>query len=226
MAFMGKRIVIVGGMGPQASLELHRRIIAGAAQGGAKDNEDYPEIVHISIPVPDFISSGNSSAGMGQLKESLNSVKLRKDDQIVLACNTAHLVLPDLEVHFKVHFLSLVDITVRAIGLKSHTIGLLASPTTINMKLYEKPLQKIGKSLLLPTQEEMQNIENTIREVIAGAEPSALEAKFQSIIERMRSKGAEKIILGCTELSLIFSHTKHSDLFDPLDVICRQLVEV
>lgn len=52
----GKHIVIIGGMGPQASLLLHRRIIDFAVKKGAKLNSDYPKITHISIPVPDFIS--------------------------------------------------------------------------------------------------------------------------------------------------------------------------
>lgn len=52
---MSKRIVIIGGMGPQASVELHRRLIAHATMNGAADNHDYPEVVHISLPVRDFI---------------------------------------------------------------------------------------------------------------------------------------------------------------------------
>lgn len=51
-----KRIIIIGGMGPQASVELHRRIIAEAARRGAKGGADFPEIVHLSLPIDDFIS--------------------------------------------------------------------------------------------------------------------------------------------------------------------------
>lgn len=51
-----KRIVIIGGMGPQASINLHQKIIEAATSRGARNNNDYPEIMHISIPVVDFIS--------------------------------------------------------------------------------------------------------------------------------------------------------------------------
>ena len=48
---MKQRIIIIGGMGPQASLELHRRMIQQALADGAKDGTDFPHIVHLSLPV-------------------------------------------------------------------------------------------------------------------------------------------------------------------------------
>lgn len=54
---MKQRIIIIGGMGPQASLELHRRMIQQALADGAKDGTDFPHIVHLSLPVPDFIAN-------------------------------------------------------------------------------------------------------------------------------------------------------------------------
>lgn len=54
---MKTRIVIIGGMGPQANIELHRRIIKKAATLGARNGDDFPEVMNISIPIADFISS-------------------------------------------------------------------------------------------------------------------------------------------------------------------------
>ena len=59
---MKERIIIVGGMGPQASLELHRRIIARAAELGAHNGASFPEIIHLSLPIDDFISHESKSA--------------------------------------------------------------------------------------------------------------------------------------------------------------------
>lgn len=54
---MKKNILIIGGMGPQASLTLHRKLIDAAVQHGAKNGDDFPAITHVSIPVPEFIDS-------------------------------------------------------------------------------------------------------------------------------------------------------------------------
>ncbi len=54
---MNNPILIIGGMGPQASLELHGRIIDGAVDRGAANGDDFPEITHISLPIADFINN-------------------------------------------------------------------------------------------------------------------------------------------------------------------------
>jgi len=59
---MSNRILIIGGMGPQASLTLHQKLIDAAVQGGAKSGEDFPAITHVSIPVPEFIDSNTEKA--------------------------------------------------------------------------------------------------------------------------------------------------------------------
>jgi len=59
---MNKRITIIGGMGPQACLELHRRILTRAAELGAHNGGDFPEINHISLPIDDFISDARKTA--------------------------------------------------------------------------------------------------------------------------------------------------------------------
>lgn len=71
------KIVIIGGMGPQASLALHQRIIQLATQAGASDGEQYPEILHLSLPVPDFISdTSRTQAALDMITHSLAGVRL------------------------------------------------------------------------------------------------------------------------------------------------------
>lgn len=60
-------------MGPQASLELHRRMIQQALADGAKDGMDFPYIVHLSLPVPDFIA--NESRRSEALEIIINELK-------------------------------------------------------------------------------------------------------------------------------------------------------
>jgi aspartate/glutamate racemase len=73
---MNNRIIIIGGMGPQASLDLHHRIIQGASLRGAKNGEDFPEIIHLSVPVPDFISGNGLEKAALVLKKALGQVYL------------------------------------------------------------------------------------------------------------------------------------------------------
>ena len=67
---MKNRLIIIGGMGPQASLLLHKRIIDGAIERGALEGADFPEIVHVSLPVDDFISDVSKTNAAFQLIQS------------------------------------------------------------------------------------------------------------------------------------------------------------
>ena len=68
---MKQEILIIGGMGPQASLKLHEYILKGAIQNGATAAADFPAITNLSIPFPDFISNVNNR------KKALDEIKRR-----------------------------------------------------------------------------------------------------------------------------------------------------
>lgn len=132
--------------------------------------------------------------------------------------------MPTIEADYKVRFISLIDATVDAIKhLEAKTVGLLASPTTIKMQLYEKPIRAMDGNILVPTEEEIDELENAIRHVLANDSPGQVLAKVERIVQRMFNDGAQQIILGCTELSVIFKNTKNDKLIDPLNLVCREL---
>jgi aspartate racemase len=222
---MSRRIVIIGGMGPQASLELHQRIIAGAAEAGARDNEDYPEIVHFSIPLVDFISSGDSKPGLQQLKRALDTMKFCNDDNVVLACNTAHVLLSEIESYCGLPFVSLIDTAVASVAPMSASVGILASSTTIKTQLYERPLVQSGRDVVLPSRKETAEIEQAIRHIIANGSADDVRIAVEPIMQRMIRAGADQIMLGCTELSVIFRGASDTLVIDPLTAVCNHLLK-
>jgi len=136
-------IGILGGMGPQASAKLYNLLIEGSkAYTPAAVDDDYPEIVIFSVPVPNFISD----------KQQLNTAKkmLIKRAKLLekagcsiagIACNTAHILLPDIQAKTKVPFLSIPELVaskIKSAGFKR--IGLLATPTTLASDLYDQAL--------------------------------------------------------------------------------------
>ncbi len=144
---------------------------------------------------------------------------------MVIACNTAHLLLPELQARRKLPFVSLVDVTVKAAKAKHvSTVGLLASPTTIKTKLYAQALEREGIEVLIAGQSEQMVVEGTIRSVIAGKDPIFLTKGLLGIVRHMQSRGAEAIILGCTELSVVFAGGHDETIIDPLDEVTTELL--
>jgi aspartate/glutamate racemase len=80
---MSQSILIIGGMGPQASLELHRRIIQAATENGVVNGHEYPEIVHASLAINDFISSQETSSALSYINRALEQFYLwRRTDAV------------------------------------------------------------------------------------------------------------------------------------------------
>ena len=229
---MKQRIIIIGGMGPQASLELHRRMIQQALADGAKDGTDFPHIVHLSLPVPDFIANeSRRSEALEIIINELKNIDASMDDAIIIACNTAHLLQPDIEQRLNIRITSMVDAAIDYVSRHYKTIRLLASPTTIRTGLYDKPLKAAGVTVLTPDKDEEQALEVIIRAVISGQTIS--QAALDKIPITAQSEQANAVnyinnypssppvLLGCTELSCAFAEKPNT--IDPMNILLRYL---
>ena len=222
---MKQRIIIIGGMGPQASLELHRRMIQQALADSAKDGTDFPHIAHLSLPVPDFIANeSRRSEALEIIINELKNISASMDDVIIIACNTAHLLQPDIEQRLNIRITSMVDAAIDYVSSHHKTIRLLASPTTIRIGLYEKPLKTAGVTVLTPDKDEEQALEMIIRAVISSqAIPQSALDKVPIIIqsEQANATNHPPILLGCTELSCAFAEKPNT--IDPMNILINHL---
>ena len=229
---MKQRIIIIGGMGPQASLELHRRMIQQALADGAKDGTDFPHIVHLSLPVPDFIANeSRRSEALEIIINELKNIDASMGDVIIIACNTAHLLQPDIEQRLNIRITSMVDAAIDYVSRHYKTIRLLASPTTIRTGLYDKPLKAAGVTVLTLDKDEEQALEVIIRAVISGQTIS--QAALDKIPITVQSEQANAVnyinnypssppvLLGCTELSCAFAEKPNT--IDPMNILLRYL---
>lgn len=226
---MKERIVIIGGMGPQASLYFHKLIIDFFANHGAKSNSDYPEIVHISIPVPDFINSEDSSGAEKMLDEALSKVSFRVTDKVFLTCNTVHKLQDKLEKHVGVKIISLIDEVEEHFFKNKQNVkkvDLIATPTTISSDLYSSPLSSNGIMVITPDLVEQESTENIIRDIISNKDPNKYVNLLNTSVESLINNGAEYIILGCTEVSLVLRNSLNEKIIDPLRIAIEQNIMI
>lgn len=222
---MNQHIVIIGGMGPQASIYLHQLIIERAATLGAKDGKDYPAITHLSVPVDDFISHPSAQNGAyDMIAARLRSIPNLAESNVVIACNTAHLLLPQLRHEFGNIFVSLIDVTTQELLRRDITqCGIMATPTTIQTRLYADALAGVGITAVVPPVSEQVQLEVAIRAVIA-TDPQASNTVI-AIRDKLYQRGAEVVLLGCTELSVLLAGDSCSTVIDPLQVLVRTLLK-
>ncbi|MDB5167706.1 MAG: aspartate racemase [Candidatus Saccharibacteria bacterium] len=190
-------------MGPQASSHLHSLIVVGVGKGKAPD--EFPMIIHASIPTPDFIATPEAAVGAVKMIQDVTSnLPMKTASVIGLACNTAHLLLDDLTNIPRKSFVSMIDAVADDIESAGHKkVGLLASPFTIKSELYHKALKARGIAVLQPNTHDIDALSNIIHGVISNHVPLSMRRRLTDIAKRLESQGVDCILLGCTELPLV-----------------------
>lgn len=221
-------IGIIGGMGPQASIELYRLLIERARHVyGARNNDDYPEILIDSIPVPDFLSDTQKMNEANILLEDrVRRLAQFGTSYITMACNTACLLYDTLQKQTKIPMISIVDEVVRSLSQTSGKVLLLASPTSLRYGLYQVAFAKHGISYEVPKKKDFKEIEYIIRGVIEEKEREMLMKKITRLTERyIDNNDIEGIVLGCTELPLVFPTNYRLPVYSSLIILAETLLK-
>ncbi|MGN1032052.1 MAG: aspartate/glutamate racemase family protein, partial [Intestinibacter sp.] len=104
-------------------------------------------------------------------------------------------------------------------------VGVLATDGTIESGIYEKSLRKQGIEVIYPSSENQKFIMKLIYDYIKSGRDDYDDSKLREILEELKEKGAEKIILGCTELPIAFERLgENEDLVDPTLILAYSAV--
>lgn len=222
-----KALAILGGMGPQASSYMYDRLISLSMQHfAAENNDDFPEIIIYSIPVPDFISDEKNKIEAYKMLMS-RVIDLNKLDIFCLsiACNTAHVLLPRLQKVSQVPFVSMIKEVVFAISQdKRKCVGILGTPATLRTELYQNELNKYKIRAIVPNKSQIRKLNQIIRNVIKGQADEKDLSVLLSIADCLKKRGAEAIILGCTELPLIFPLQYKIPVYNSVEILSMALL--
>ena len=220
-------IAILGGMGPQASAKVLEVMVSMAARDfDAKTDAEFPEVVLDSIPVADFISNKRSlKLVLKTLQNRVRTLENFRPICFAIACNTAHIMLDDLQAGTKIPFVSIIEeVKKQVVAAKIKKVGLLCTPTTIKSALYKKELENRGIEVVVPSASGQLIVENVIRNVLAGKIEQSDRRKLVVVAQSLTKKGAKGIILGCTELPLIFPKDFPLPIFDSIEILARALL--
>lgn len=222
-----KAICILGGMGPEASIYMYKLLIEFSILNfGAKNNNDFPKVILHSVPISDFIANiKNKTKALQMLKEAVIELNKTNISYLAIACNTAHILLDELQEVSRVPFISMIGETIKEvknIGLKK--VGLLATPSTIRSKLYQSGLKSFGIQAVIPSEKDLLVLEKVIRNVIKGEIIKSDTEKLLIIANSLNKKGGEGIILGCTELPLVFPEKYSLPVYNSVAITAMALL--
>ena len=224
------RIGIVGGMGPMAGVYLQQLIIQATP---AERDQDHFEVVCFTNPhVPERMRSLAEDGGRryaDAVTASAALVERAGATHIVIPCNTAHARLTEIQHGVTVPVIDMIDLALRALVQQHGTtkpVGLLATIGTLNEGVYEKAAAGQGLTWLRPESDDQA----LVAEVILAIKQERLgnvRRQLRGICERLMTRGARVIVVGCTELSMIADAIDlEVAVVDPLRLLASHLVDV
>jgi aspartate racemase len=222
-------IGVLGGMGPEATVDLMRRVMAAAP---ADDDCDHVHLLIDSNPdVPSRIAAlvgGHGESPAAELVRMAIRLEAGGAEALAIACNTAHAYAPDIQAAVDVPLLDMIELTaarVVAMAPARRRIGLLASTAVVKIGLYERALSRYGIACTMPDrQAELLTI---IKAVKRGDIGPATKRCFAEIADELLRDDVDLLLIACTELSVIAgSIGPDAPCVDALDVLSREIVRV
>ena len=160
-------------------------------------------------------ANGNWEKSGEILGEAANNLEKAGADFIVICTNTMHKVINQIKEKISIPILHIAEMTAEKIlekGLKN--IALLGTKYTMEQDFYKSKLIEKGINVIIPDKNDIETINEVIYdELCLGTINFNSKKKFLEIVDKLRSKGAEGIILGCTEIGLLI---KNEDTDVPL----------
>jgi len=217
----GKRVGVIGGMGPAATIRLYEEI---TRRTPIRREQDHLRLVIDSDPtVPDrtaaLLAAANSDGKPslpaadveGSPEQHLIAAARRLQtagvELIAVACNTAHAWHGRIAAAVDVPVLHLIDVTADAAARRvgpGGQVGLLASLGTQAAGLYQQATARIGLSLVLPEPQIQQQVMDAIMQVKTGRTEPA-RATIHRAAGQLVACGAAAVIVGCTDISVVLA---------------------
>lgn len=224
---MCKKIIgIIGGMGPLATADLFRKIVVNTKAD--KDQDHIRILIDNNTDIPDrtkaIVASGKSP--LPQLIKSAVSLVTMGAEFLIMPCNTAHYFLPEIQKNVEVPILSMLGVTAEALQRKGiKKVGLLATEGTVSSGIYQQAFRKKEIEILGISKEEQSAITDLIYKGVKAGEQSYNATAARGVMESLLHRGAEILVLGCTELPVAVEMYKlNYNVCDPTLELARAAI--
>ncbi len=201
------KIGMIGGLGPESTVDYYKLIISAFKKEISKEN--YPEIVIYSMNMTNLLGlmAGNKLEEAARwLAEGVNVLEGAGADFAFISSNTPHAVFNIVRGLSNIPIISIVEETCKYIKKSGFTkVGLLGTKFTMQSDFYQKVFDKADIEIVLPTIDEQQYIHGKLMdEIEVGIILDETKDGLLKIIKRMKDENSiQAVILGCTELPLI-----------------------
>ncbi len=205
---------IFGGMGPEATADLYKQIVK--LTPATKDQDHIPTFIYSLPQVPDRIASiaNQDPAIIVAITEGVQRLENSGASFIAIPCNTVHYYYDEMQNAVSIPIIHMIKETILEVKNNYpnvHKIGLLATSGTIKTQLYNNELEANGFEVMVPEDLiEEENVMKAVWGIKSGIDQQINEDLLAIAGQHLIDRGAELLILGCTEIPLAFNPERSS----------------
>ena len=214
MADGNKIIGVLGGMGPDATVDFMSKVIA--LTPADKDQDHIHMIVDHNPGVPNRQAAilGDGADPGPELAAMAARLEAAGADYLVIPCNTAYVFKGAVTSASSLPLISIIDVTVAdAVTRDAKSVGVLATDGCLDAGVYQDALTKAGLTPVLPTEAEIEQFMTLCHRIKAGYQGERVARDMAGLAKALVDRGADAVIAGCTEIPLVL---KQSALDVPL----------
>ena len=195
---------ILGGLGPMSTVCFYEMLTARTQAASDRDHIDM--VISSRATTPDrtaYILGHSDHNPLPVMIEDARRLAAYGATLLAVPCNTAHFFYDALNAAVDIPILNIIEETVSALSaMKVRQVGILATEGTVSSGAYHKICSAYGIRAVAPSAEDQQRLNALIYQSIkSGIRPRAQD--LERIAAPLYRAGCERLILGCTELSLI-----------------------
>lgn len=217
---------VLGGLGPMSTFYFCQLLTSHTHAQSDADHIDM--IISSRATTPDrtaFILGHSKCDPLPIMIEEAHRLTAAGADLLVIPCNTAHYFYEGLQRACSIPIVNIIEETVKALHAAGiRRFGLLATEGTARSGAYARISASFGMECLLPTQAEQEILSAIIYDEVKQnrtPDPVRLEAVASALLAR----GCERLVLGCTELSLLKPHLQKQECYlDALEVLALRTI--
>jgi len=219
-----KTVGVIGGMGPAATADFFHRLVA---QTDAARDQDHLHVVIDSDPaIPDRTLAlvGDGPSPVPDLVRIARRLEAMGADLLVMPCNTAHAFASDVARAVAIPLVSWVAEAVAHVSAfqpRPARAGVVATTGTIASGLYQLALGEAGIEALVPSDDEQTAVMTAVYG-LKGGDP--VQPAVARAVSSLAARGADVVLLACTELPRVDLAGTEVPVVDPADVVARRVV--
>jgi len=219
---------IVGGLGPETTSQFYLEIVFSCFQ---TNKIARPPLLIWSIPLEYQIESDLITKAQGEeryipyLADAAKRLESGGADFIVIPCNSVHIFIEDVRRSVKIPVLSIIEETAKFLKEKNiDNVGLLATKSTIEKKIYQNLLAENNIRITLPDDADQARIGTLINNLVLNRYDDKDRGELLKIIQALGDKGPKNIVLACTDLQLLTPKHDSVAIYDSMEILAKATV--